>query len=82
MLPDLITLQPEQYEDLDCSSDLSYTCLKKEYEDFDHVNDGHKTFESACLICKEDDYTHYTLIFNAFVFCQVLGHIIIECSCH
>jgi magnesium-transporting ATPase (P-type) len=65
--------QGDEYSHLDCSSDRSFDCLEEKYEKFDHVNDGHKTFEEACLICVEDDYTHYTIIFNAFVFCQIFN---------
>jgi hypothetical protein len=30
-----------------------------------------KDFESSCLNCEARDYTHGTIIFNAFIFCQV-----------
>ena len=32
---------------------------------FNHLED----FESTCLECTKEDYTHYSIIFNAFIFC-------------
>eukprot|EP00981_Chlorochromonas_danica_P002747 scaffold537_cov180-Ochromonas_danica.AAC.52 len=30
-------------------------------------------FDSKCLECKKEDYTHNTIIFNTFIFCQVFN---------
>jgi len=30
-------------------------------------------FETDCLSCKENDYTHHTIIFNAFIWCQLFN---------
>lgn len=30
-------------------------------------------FENTCLVCREFDVRHYTIIFNAFIFCQVFN---------
>jgi magnesium-transporting ATPase (P-type) len=30
-------------------------------------------FESTCLLCVENDYRHYTIIFNSFIFCQIFN---------
>jgi len=32
-----------------------------------------KNFEKLCLTCAEDDYTHGTIIFNAFIWCQIFN---------
>ena len=46
------------------------TCYDRGYGDFQETN-KHLTFEDVCLVCKEHDYSHFTIIFNTFVFCQV-----------
>jgi len=59
---------------LDCSDDLKYTCYEdKGYHDFEKDEKTHLTFEETCLICEEYDFRHYTIIFNAFVFCQIFN---------
>ncbi len=45
------------------TSDVSYT--------FHDLNDG--DFEEDCLICNEHDYTHGTVMFNAFIWCQIFN---------
>ena len=32
-----------------------------------------KDFEEKCLICTKNDYTHGTIMFNTFIFCQVFN---------
>jgi Ca2+-transporting ATPase len=32
-----------------------------------------KNFEEDCLTCSQKDYTHGTIMFNAFIFCQVFN---------
>jgi magnesium-transporting ATPase (P-type) len=60
--------------DLDCSNDLSYECYEdKGYDKFDKDDKTHLTFEETCLQCEEWDFRHYTIIFNAFVFCQIFN---------
>ncbi len=44
----------------------SYDCYHDNFEKFDG-------FESECLTCEKIDYTHGTIIFNAFIFCQVFN---------
>jgi len=62
------------YDDLDCSADLSYSCYEeKGYDTFDKDKNSHHDFDLVCLKCKEYDFVHYTIIFNAFVFCQIFN---------
>mmetsp|Transcript_3446 Transcript_3446/g.8007 ORF Transcript_3446/g.8007 Transcript_3446/m.8007 type:complete len:1159 (-) Transcript_3446:319-3795(-) len=57
---------------LDCSSDLSSSCYRDGYAKFDE-DKHHESFEAICLKCEEEDFTHYTIIFNAFVWCQIFN---------
>ncbi|CAM9381353.1 unnamed protein product [Chrysoparadoxa australica] len=41
-------------------------CFEANFAQFDE-------FEKACLHCDDEDYTHYSIIFNAFVFCQLFN---------
>jgi Ca2+-transporting ATPase len=41
-------------------------CFTDNYEDL-------KNFDKDCLNCEEYDYRHYSIIFNAFVFCQIFN---------
>lgn len=42
-----------------------------EYYSFDDLDE----FTSECVTCIENDYTHYTIIFNAFIFCQLFNEL-------
>jgi len=46
-------------------------CYHHGYKDFDVNPKTHESFETICTTCKVHDYTHYTIIFNAFIFAQV-----------
>jgi magnesium-transporting ATPase (P-type) len=62
--------------DLSCADDKSYSCYEdKGYDDFDKDKASHHTFQMVCLKCEEYDFRHYTIIFNAFVFCQVFNEL-------
>ena len=45
------------------TSDVGYT--------FHDLDDGN--FEGDCLTCNEHDYTHGTVMFNAFIWCQIFN---------
>ncbi|CAM9679931.1 unnamed protein product [Ascophyllum nodosum] len=56
------------------------TCVDEEFECFDEFFSGDRftegnddKFEDACLNCEESDYTHYSILFNVFVFSQVFN---------
>lgn len=61
-----------------CGSDGT-PCLEAQHEywhsgvaqsfSFDDLNN----FETDCLLCNDPDLRHYTIIFNAFIFCQVFN---------
>jgi Ca2+-transporting ATPase len=60
--------------DLTCADDRSFTCYEDQgYEKFEKDKASHHTFEEVCLKCHEYDFRHYTIIFNAFVFCQIFN---------
>jgi len=41
---------------------------------YDEYYAGLKNFESDCFnVCEEFDYVHYSILFNAFVFCQIFN---------
>jgi len=61
------------YSQLDCSDDLTFTCYHHGYKDFDVNPKTHESFETICTTCKVHDYTHYTIIFNAFIFAQLFN---------
>lgn len=52
-----------------------YECYDEffELEEFAFTEDGASTFQDTCLDCDAEDYTHYTILFNAFVFCQIFN---------
>ncbi len=58
---------------LTCAS-FDQTCGSGSYDCFES-NHFYKLegFESECLTCEKIDYTHGTIIFNAFIFCQVFN---------
>jgi len=51
--------------DTECGSG-SYDCFHDNFHNYDG-------YESECLTCEKTDYTHGTIIFNAFIFCQVFN---------
>lgn len=60
------------YPTLSCADDLSYSCmLEKGYDDFSEYD--HHSFEENCLKCDEPNFVHYSIIFNAFVWCQIFN---------
>ena len=60
------------YPTLSCADDLTYTCmLDKGYDDFSEYD--HESFEENCLKCDEPNFVHYSIIFNAFVWCQIFN---------
>jgi len=41
---------------------------------FEHLGGfGSANFETECLTCTHNDYTHGTIIFNTFIFCQIFN---------
>jgi calcium-translocating P-type ATPase len=46
-----------------CSDEAEGQCFVDNFKKYDN-------FEHDCLTCEEHDYTHGTIIFNAFIFCQ------------
>jgi hypothetical protein len=59
---------------------LDRHCLEREDQSVFQTNETTATifsfldldkFELDCLVCKVKDYEHGTIIFNAFIFCQV-----------
>lgn len=59
---------------LDCGNDPSQACYNDNYGDFDDKN-SHQTFADVCLVCAKFDYSHYTIIFNTFVLCQLFNEL-------
>ena len=72
--------------DVSCSSftilcpNLDYACLARDNHYVTQTNSTVTTqfsflsldgFETSCLECRVRDYTHGTIIFNTFIFCQV-----------
>ncbi len=49
-----------------CGTSNNYACFANNFETF-------ADFEQDCLKCDKVDYTHYTIIFNTFVFCQIFN---------
>ena len=43
------------------------------YSNFDVDPKSRLNFETICLTCKTYDFVHYTIIFNAFIFCQLFN---------
>ena len=61
---------------LSCGHDLSTDCYKDAgYDKFDDDKKAHADFEGVCLKCEAYDFTHYTIIFNAFVWCQIFNEL-------
>jgi Ca2+-transporting ATPase len=56
---------PFPYQYLDRTDNVTRDSV---YE-FQHLSD----FESECLTCAVNDYTHNTLIFNTFIWCQIFN---------
>jgi len=67
------TAESAGYSQLDCSGDLSYSCYHPGYKHFDVDPKTHETLEMICTKCQKSDFTHYTIIFNAFIFCQLFN---------
>ena len=63
--------------------DLDIDCFEKSrliYPDYGSIDNGDKFafseldgFESTCTTCKTEDFTHNTIMFNTFVFCQIFN---------
>jgi magnesium-transporting ATPase (P-type) len=65
---------PAGYTKLDCSGDLTYKCFERAgYPDFGPNPATKDMFEVQCTVCDKFDFTHYTIIFNAFIFCQIFN---------
>jgi len=73
LLVDGTTAEDAGYSKLDCSNDRGYSCYDEGYGDFDINHKTHGSFEDTCLKCDTYDFIHYSIIFNAFVFCQVFN---------
>jgi len=61
--------------DFFCGHDMSTDCLGEKHDNYGYnVTDFRLKdmveFEEQCLTCNKYDYTHGTVIFNCFIFCQ------------
>ncbi len=58
---------------IDCAT-FSSTCGTGEnYLCYENLFEGYPDYKRDCLVCEKKDYTHYTIIFNTFVFCQIFN---------
>ena len=83
---DSSTLQKSSTGDLSCSSfrdfcpDKDDVCLNRKHfsaqNSFFKFTDL-KDFSTDCLTCYKTDYVHGSIIFNAFIFCQVMIYLML-----
>lgn len=80
------TLQRSSTGTFQCSNFNNY-CRNEGYKCFNEVRNitgpggiwnvaaisDFNGFEDSCLECRKLDYTHYSIIFNAFIFCQIFN---------
>ena len=55
-----------------CVGSLDDTCYKKE-QYFETSFSKLKDFEHDCLDCKKSDFSHGTIMFNSFIWCQIFN---------
>eukprot|EP00903_Cladosiphon_okamuranus_P006006 g5926.t1 len=59
----------------ECTLGTEFECYDAFFEQFES-DENVDTFQTRCnMDCEEEDYTHYTILFNAFVFCQVFNEL-------
>eukprot|EP00752_Nemacystus_decipiens_P003489 g3222.t1 len=59
----------------DCELEKEYECHDLFFDGFES-NDAADDFKDRCDVeCEQEDYTHYTILFNAFVFCQIFNEL-------